>query len=232
MVKLSDVSKIYEHGRTTVMALDRVTVEILPGEFCAFIGPSGCGKTTLLNLVAGLDHPTSGEIVLNGKATTCFSSDEWTQARREWLGLVFQAFHLVPALTAAENVAFPLLLRGERGKSVETRVDEVLELVGMGHRREHRPSELSGGEQQRVAIARAMVHQPHVILADEPTGNLDSQHGTEIIDLLRMLVTRFRRTVLLVTHSAVAAAAADYVWMMRDGRLVTRSQEPATATGR
>ena len=227
MVKLCEVSKVYKHGSATVTALDRVSVQISPGEFCAFIGPSGCGKSTLLNLVAGLDYPTSGEILLNGKSTASFSRNEWTQVRREWLGLVFQAFHLVPGLTAAENVAFPLLLRGERGSGVQARVDEALEMVGMAHRREHRPNELSGGEQQRVAVARAMVHRPHIILADEPTGNLDSQHGGEIVALLRMLVTRVRRTVLLVTHSASAAAAADYTWIMRDGRLVSRTPQPA-----
>jgi len=228
MVKLDQVSKTFDRGGVTVTALDRVTVEVSAGDFCAFIGPSGCGKSTLLNLVAGLDHPTSGAIILNGRQTDRFSNDEWTHIRREWLGLVFQAFHLVPGLTAAENVAFPLLLRGERGAAVRTRVDEVLELVGMTHRQNHRPGELSGGEQQRVAVARAMVHRPRVILADEPTGNLDSQHGGEIVALLRTLVTHFRLTVLLVTHSAVAAQAADYTWTMRDGCLITKtSQRPA-----
>jgi ABC-type lipoprotein export system ATPase subunit len=136
---------------------------------------------------------------------------------------------LIPGLTAAENIAFPLLLRGERGTAVQARVEEVLELVSMTARRHHRPSELSGGEQQRVAIARAIVHRPQIILADEPTGNLDSQHGAEIIVLLRSLVQRFCQTVLLVTHSTEAAAAADYIWAMKDGRLMTRTQrEPAT----
>ena len=225
MVKLDQVSKIYELGGVTVTALDKVTVEIPAGDFCAFVGPSGCGKSTLLNLVAGLDHPTTGTIILNGQPTGRFTRDEWTHARREWLGLVFQAFHLVPGLTAAENVAIPLLLRGEHGAAVRNRVDEVLELVGMTDRRSHRPNELSGGEQQRVAVARAMVHHPSVILADEPTGNLDSQHGSEIVELLRTLVTRFRRTVLLVTHSAAAAKAADYIWVMRDGHLITKTSQ-------
>ncbi len=231
MVKLEQVSKVYERGGATVTALEDVSVEIPAGDFCAFIGPSGCGKSTLLNLVAGLDHPTSGAIILNGRPTGQFTPDEWTHARREWLGLVFQAFHLVPGLTAAENVAFPLLLRGERGAGVRKRVDEVLELVGMIHRRSHRPGELSGGEQQRVAVARAMVHRPHVILADEPTGNLDSQHGAEIVALLRTMVTRFRQTVLLVTHSAAAADAADYIWIMRDGHLITKASRSTVPVG-
>lgn len=193
------------------------------GTFCAFVGPSGCGKSTLLNLIAGLDMPTSGEIELDGHSTVRFTSNDWTRIRRWSIGIVFQAFHLIPGLTVEENVAFPLLLRGEQGRIVRERVAEVLSLVGMVHRIQHRPSELSGGEQQRVAIARAIVHQPKIILADEPTGNLDSQHGSEIIALLRQLVQQLHHTVLLVTHSATAAAAADYTWTMKDGRLVTRT---------
>jgi ABC-type lipoprotein export system ATPase subunit len=139
------------------------------------------------------------------------------------IGIIFQAFHLIPGLSAQENVAFPLMLRGEYGQAQQKRVDEVLALVGMTHRRGHRPSELSGGEQQRVAIARAVVHQPKLVLADEPTGNLDSHHGSDIIELLRTLSRRFHQTVLLVTHSAEAAKAADYVWTMKDGQLVVRT---------
>lgn len=229
MVRFDQVSKIYERGGETITGLDRVTVEVEKGDFCAFIGPSGCGKSTLLNLVAGLDTPTSGAILLGGRSTSQFTSDDWTRIRRETVGIVFQAFHLIPGLTAAENVAFPLLLRGERGASVRARVEDVLELVSMTGRRHHRPSELSGGEQQRVAIARAIVHQPQILLADEPTGNLDSQHGAEIIILLRSLVERFCQTILLVTHSTAAAEAADYVWSMKDGQLVSKTKhEPAT----
>lgn len=231
MVRLDQVSKVYERGDARIAGLDRITVEVAEGEFCAFIGPSGCGKSTLLNLVAGLDVPTSGEILLEGRSTSRFSSDDWTSVRRDTVGIVFQAFHLIPGLTAAENVAFPLLLRGERGASVRTRVEEVLELVSMAGRRHHRPSELSGGEQQRVAIARAIVHRPRIILADEPTGNLDSQHGAEIILLLRSLVQRFRQTVLLVTHSQAAAEAADYVWAMKDGQLMTKTPHEPVPIG-
>ncbi len=223
MVRLDQVSKRYERGGDIITGLDRVTVEVAGGDFCAFIGPSGCGKSTLLNLVAGLDAPTSGELFLEGRSTSRFTSDDWTRIRRDRVGIIFQAFHLIPGLTAAENVAFPLLLRGERGISIQARVEEVLELVSMTARRHHRPSELSGGEQQRVAMARAIVHRPQIILADEPTGNLDSQHGAEIILLLRSLVQRFRQTVLLVTHSPAAAAAADYVWTMKDGQLVAKT---------
>jgi putative ABC transport system ATP-binding protein len=229
MVRFDQVSKVYERGGDIITGLDRVTIEVGKGDFCAFIGPSGCGKSTLLNLVGGLDVPTSGEILLGGRSTNGFTNDDWTKVRRETIGIIFQAFHLIPGLTAAENVAFPLLLRGERGASVQARVAEVIDLVSMTARRHHRPSELSGGEQQRVAIARAIVHHPQIILADEPTGNLDSQHGAEIIVLLRSLVQRFGQTILLVTHSTEAARAADYVWAMKDGRLMTRTQhEPIT----
>src|SRR5262245_29520036 len=224
MVRFDQVSKMYERGGDTITGIDRISVDVAKGDVWEFIGPSGCGKSTLLNLAGGLDGPTSEEILLGGQSTTRFTNDDWTRIRRETVGIVFQAFHLIPGLTAAENVAFPLLLRGERGASVHTRVEEVLELVSMTARRHHQPSELSGGEQQRVAIARAIVHHPQIILADEPTGNLDSQHGAEIIVLLRSLVQRFRKTILLVTHSTAAAEAADYVWTMKDGQLVTRTQ--------
>jgi len=222
MLKLTAVSKVYQRGSTSITGVDRVSLEVAAGEFCAFIGPSGCGKSTLLNLVAGLDCPTSGGIILDGRATGGFSSDDWTQVRREEIGVVFQAFHLVPGLSAEENVAFPLLLRGERGATMLRRVEEVLDLVGMSHRRRHRPGELSGGEQQRIAIARAVVHGPKLVVADEPTGNLDSQQGAAVVDLLKTLADRDRRTVLLATHSAEAAGAAHYVWTMKDGRLIER----------
>jgi ABC-type lipoprotein export system ATPase subunit len=231
MVKLNQVSKIYRRGETTITGLDRVTLEVGAGEFCAFVGPSGCGKSTLLNLIAGLDLPTSGEIFLNERSTNGFTSNDWTRVRRESIGIVFQAFHLVAGLTAEENVAFPLLLRGEQARSVRERVDDVLGMVDMRHRCRHRPSELSGGEQQRVAIARAVVHQPKILLADEPTGNLDSHHGAEIIALLRTLAQRLRQTILLVTHSQAAADAADSVWTMKDGQLVTRTAREPVSVG-
>jgi ABC-type lipoprotein export system ATPase subunit len=223
MVHLEQVSKIYRRGEATITALDRVTLDVAEGDFCAFVGPSGCGKSTLLNLIAGLDAPTSGDILLQGQPTSRYSALDWTRVRRESIGIIFQAFHLIAGLSAEENVAFPLLLKGGGGSIVRTRVSEMLARVGMGHRRHHRPSELSGGEQQRVAIARALVHQPRIVLADEPTGNLDSRHGAEIIELLRTLTREVRQTVLLVTHSLEAAAAADYLWSMKDGRLMTKT---------
>ncbi|WHZ29519.1 MAG: hypothetical protein OJF51_004321 [Nitrospira sp.] len=207
-----------------VTALRDVDLEIKPGEFCAFVGPSGCGKSTLLNLVAGLDLPTSGEIVLDGRSTRNLTGYEWTKIRRETIGIVFQAFHLVHGLTAEENIALPLMLRGENGRETAQRVEDMLDRVGMSHRRRHRPAELSGGEQQRVAIARALAHEPRLLLADEPTGNIDSHQGADIMALIRELAISGGQTVLLVTHSVAAAQTADYVWTMRDGRLVSRTE--------
>jgi ABC-type lipoprotein export system ATPase subunit len=224
MVTLRQLSKTYSRGEAMVTALCDVSLEIKPGEFCAFVGPSGCGKSTLLNLVAGLDLPTSGEIVLDGRSTYNLTSYEWTKIRRETIGIVFQAFHLVHGLTAEENIALPLMLRGENGQETAKRVEDMLDRVGMSHRRRHRPAELSGGEQQRIAIARALAHGPRLLLADEPTGNIDSHQGAGIMSLIRELAISGGQTVLLVTHSLQAAQAADYVWTMRDGRLVSRTE--------
>lgn len=223
MVTLRQLSKTHSRGDAMVTALHDVNLEIKPGEFCAFVGPSGCGKSTLLNLIAGLDLPTSGEIVLDGRSTHNLTSYEWTKIRRETIGIVFQAFHLVHGLTAEENVALPLMLRGESGRETATRVGNMLDRVGMGHRRRHRPAELSGGEQQRVAIARALAHGPRLLLADEPTGNIDSHQGAAIMALIRELAMSEGQTVLMVTHSIQAAQAADYVWTMRDGQLMART---------
>jgi putative ABC transport system ATP-binding protein len=224
MVILKQLSKTYSRGEATVVALDKVNLEIRRGEFCAFVGPSGCGKSTLLNLIAGLDLPTSGDILLDGRSTQNLTSYEWTKMRRETIGIVFQAFHLVHGLTAEENIALPLMLRGDGGRDVAVRVDEVLEMVGMSRRRHHRPGELSGGEQQRVAIARALAHRPRLLLADEPTGNIDSHQGADILALIRTLAKTGEQTVLLVTHSVQAAQTADYTWTMQDGRLVARTE--------
>jgi ABC-type lipoprotein export system ATPase subunit len=215
---------MYSRGEAMVTALRDVNLEMKPGEFCAFVGPSGCGKSTLLNLVAGLDLPTSGEIVLDGRSTRNLTGYEWTKIRRETIGIVFQAFHLVHGLTAEENIALPLMLRGENGRETAQRVEDMLDRVGMSHRRKHRPAELSGGEQQRIAIARALAHGPRLLLADEPTGNIDSHQGAGIMSLIRELAISGGQTVLLVTHSLAAAQAADYVWTMRDGRLVSRTE--------
>lgn len=183
------------------------------------MGPSGSGKSSLLNIVAGLDVPTSGEIFLNGQSTKDFKDKDWTNIRREVLGMIFQAFHLVPGLTAEENVALPLRFRGGVVGSIRSRVEECLDMVGMTSRAHHRPSELSGGEQQRVAIARAFVHHPKIILADEPTGNLDSGKAKEIVALLREVSAVQGQAVVLVTHSDMAADVADRRYIMQDGQL-------------
>jgi ABC-type lipoprotein export system ATPase subunit len=219
VVRLDRVSKEYRRGEAAVMALRDVSLHVTEGEFCALMGPSGCGKSTLLNIVAGLDHPTAGRLFLEGRSTHDLSDGEWTSLRRSLIGMVFQSFHLLPTLTAEDNVALPLLLQGENGSSVRRSAAESLARVGMEPRARHRPGELSGGEQQRVAIARALVHRPRLLLADEPTGNLDSRSGADVIALLRSLSKESKQTVLLVTHSQEAARAADRVHAMRDGQL-------------
>jgi putative ABC transport system ATP-binding protein len=219
VVRLDHVSKEYRRGEAAVAALRNVSLHVAKGEFCALMGPSGCGKSTLLNIVAGLDTPTSGGLFLEGHPTQNLSDREWTGLRRSLIGMVFQSFHLLPTLTAEDNVALPLLLQGENGSSARRRATESLAHVQMEPRARHKPGELSGGEQQRVAIARALVHRPRLLLADEPTGNLDSRSGAEVIALLRSLSKEFAQTVLLVTHSQEAAKAADRIHIMRDGQL-------------
>ena len=219
MIHCQHVYKEYRRGAIPVVALRDVTVKISQGEFCAVMGPSGSGKSTLLHLVAGLDWVTSGEIMLDGRSCLAFGDREWTQWRRERIGMVFQAFHLIPGLTIEENVALPLRLAGGSSVSVRTQAVEMLEKVGMSHRLGHRSHELSGGEQQRVAIARAFVHRPRLIVADEPTGNLDRPTGEKIVLLLRQCAQEFGQTVLLATHSLTAAQVADRVLTIRDGQL-------------
>ena len=222
MVRLEHVYKEYRRGAVVIQALNDATIHIADGEFCAVMGPSGSGKSTLLNVIAGLDSISSGEIFLDDQPASGFSDAEWTRRRREWIGMVFQSFHLVPGLTAAENVGLPLQFNGQSSKVIRQRVAEVLEMVGLENRRTHRPSELSGGEQQRVAIARAVVHQPRVLLADEPTGNLDSHQGADIVELLHRIAKRAGQTVILVTHSETAARVADRIYALQDGKLEPR----------
>jgi len=219
MIHLQHVYKEYRVSALPVVALRDLSLDIPRGEFCALMGPSGSGKSTLLHLVAGLDWVTTGDIVLNGRSCVAFGDREWTQWRREDVGMVFQAFHLLPGLTIEDNVGLPLRLRGESATSVRTQAVEMLEKVGLRQRLGHRTHELSGGEQQRVAIARAFVHRPRVIVADEPTGNLDGPTGDMIIALLRRCAQEFGQTVLLATHSLNAAQVADRVLTMRDGQL-------------
>ncbi len=219
IVTLEHVCKVYERGAVTVSVLRDVDLHVASGEFCAIMGPSGSGKSTLLNLIAGLDTVTSGAIRLDDQPVHRFSDAEWTRYRRETIGMVFQAFHLVPGLTAAENVGLPLKLQKMSSASILQRVGETLERVGVQHRAGHRPWELSGGEQQRVALARALVHRPRLLLADEPTGNLDSQTAQEIVALIRRVSRDTSQTVLFVTHSESAARVGDHVYELHGGHL-------------
>jgi putative ABC transport system ATP-binding protein len=221
MIRLQQVSKVYSLGKVEVRALDEVTLTIRPGEFVALVGPSGCGKTTLLNLMAGIDRPTSGEVWLEGERLDCLSDDSLTRLRRSRVGIVYQFFNLLPTLTARENVALPLLLDGLQHDEVKRRVERGLQRIGLTHRAEHWPHELSGGEQQRVAIARAIVAEPRVVLADEPTGNLDSVAGSAVLDLLEELHRDHGQTIVLATHSREAVRRVGRIVPLRDGRLET-----------
>jgi len=220
MIVTENLTKIYTDG-APVRALDGVTLEIGAGEFVAITGPSGSGKSTLLNLIGTLDRPTSGRVVVDGVDVGTLRGNALADFRRERIGFVFQMFHLVPTLTALENVMLPLIpyRRGLKFR-LEERAQELLEAVGLGDRLHHLPGQLSGGEQQRVAIARALINTPKVILADEPTGNLDSRAGAEIVALLRQLNRERGVTVLVATHNEAVAQAADRILRLRDGRVV------------
>ena len=219
MIRLQQVVKVYSLGKVEVRALDGVTLTIEQGEFVALVGPSGCGKTTLLNLMAGIDRPTSGEVWLEGERLDSLSDDRLTRLRRTKVGIVYQLFNLLPTLTARENVALPLLLDGLQRGEIEERVAGGLQRVGLTHRAEHWPHELSGGEQQRVAIARAIVAGPRVVLADEPTGNLDSVAGGAILDLIEELNRDQGQTIILATHSQEAVRRAGRIVYLRDGKI-------------
>jgi putative ABC transport system ATP-binding protein len=219
MVRLEQITKVYSLGGVDVRAVDGVTLGIAQGEFVALVGPSGCGKTTLLNLMAGIDRPTSGEVWLDGERLDRLSDDRLTRLRRTRVGIVYQFFNLLPTLTAWENVAMPLLLDGLQASEIEARVARQLERVGLTHRARHWPHELSGGEQQRVAIARAIVAEPRIVLADEPTGNLDSVAGGAALELLQGLNREHRQTIILATHSQEAACRAGRIVRLRDGKI-------------
>jgi len=219
VVSAIDLSKSYRRGREEVRALDSVSFEIGQGEFVAVTGPSGAGKTTLLNIVGCMDAPTSGRLRIGRKEVQDLSERERTRWRGQRIGFVFQNFSLIPTLTVAENVALPALFaRRNLPRGQRARVDELLELVGLEHRRDHRPSELSGGEMQRAAIARALINEPELLLADEPTGNLDTTTGESIINLFKEL-HRKGLTILVVTHNTSMATAAERQLRLLDGRL-------------
>jgi putative ABC transport system ATP-binding protein len=219
MIELDRVTREFE-GKRHVTALADVTLTIPRGEMVSIVGPSGSGKSTLLNLVGGLDRPTSGVVRVDGEALAGLSDDALTRVRRDKIGFIFQFFNLLPTLSCVENVGLPLHLRGWPRRKVDERARELLSLVGLGHRLSHLPEELSGGERQRVAIARALSIYPPILLADEPTGNLDTRTGEEILALIRDLHSRLQSTVVIVTHDMKVAQSCARTITLRDGRIV------------
>ncbi len=220
VIQTEALSRIYGRGRTAVVAVDHVDLTVETGEFVAVMGPSGSGKSTLLHLIGGLDRPTEGRVLLEGRDLSRLSDEELARLRRRRVGFIFQFFNLVTALNAVENVALPLILDGVKPAEALRRAGEWLARLGLGDRLYHAPDELAGGEQQRVAIARALVIEPAVILADEPTGSLDSRTADEVAGLLRRAASEWGRTVLMVTHNPRIAAYADRILFMKDGRIV------------
>lgn len=224
ILEAREVSKIYPMGTTNVTALDKVSLAVDEGQFVAIQGTSGSGKSTLLNMLGGLDHPTRGEVFFSSKPLGPLTKKEMARYRRYSVGMIFQGFNLITTMTAQENVGLALAFAGLRGSQRRKRADELLDRVGLADRLTHRPSELSGGEQQRVAIARALANRPKVLLADEPTGNLDSTRAHELLGLLREMVTKDALTILMVTHDhELATSFADRIVLMKDGRVVNGS---------
>ena len=219
-----DASKIYGEGDSEVRALDGVTVSFETGKFTAIMGPSGSGKSTLMHCLAGLDALTSGAVYIGQTYLASLNDKQLTELRRTAVGFIFQAYNLVPTLTAEENITLPLLLGGAKGD--REWIDRVIDTVGLRSRLKHRPSELSGGQQQRVAVARALASQPTIIFADEPTGNLDSRTGAEILDFMRLAVRELGQTIVMVTHDPNAASYADRVIFLADGKVVDEMFEP------
>jgi putative ABC transport system ATP-binding protein len=222
--RTEDAVKIYGKGQTEVRALDGVTVEFASGRYTAVMGPSGSGKSTLLHCVAGLDSLTSGRAFIGDADLSTLDDQRLTILRRDHVGFVFQAFNLVPTISAAQNINLPLLLAGRKGD--QAWIAKVIEITGIGDRLEHRPSELSGGQQQRVAVARALASRPEIIFADEPTGNLDSRAGAEVLTFLRRAVDEMGQTIVMVTHDPMAASYADRIVFLADGRIVDEMLEP------
>jgi putative ABC transport system ATP-binding protein len=229
VLEAKELRKQYQLGEHTVNALDNVDFLIEKGEFVAIMGPSGSGKSTLLHLLGGLDQPSDGEVVLAGQKLSVLDDNQTTLVRRRNVGFVFQFFNLLPTLTAEENIALPIIIDGQSPGQYETRLNALLELIGLSDRRDHKPDQLSGGEQQRVAIARALLTEPAIVLADEPTGNLDSKTGTAIMELLRRSCNELNQATIVVTHDAGAAAYADRVVFLRDGSIVSEIPLDGTA---
>jgi len=219
VVQANALKKQYQLGANQVDALASVDFSVSEGEFVAIMGPSGSGKSTLLHMIGGLDQPSGGEVFLAGSRLSQLKDNKVTLLRRRNIGFVFQFFNLLPTLSAEENITLPLLIDGQNPKAYRERIDSLLQLVGLSERRRHKPEQLSGGEQQRVALARALITDPTILLADEPTGNLDSKTGTAIMELLRQSCDELKQSIVVVTHDPRAAAYADRVVFLRDGRL-------------
>jgi len=230
MIHVEKLSKTYRQGDHEVRALDGVSLEVEAGSFVSIMGPSGSGKSTMLQLLGGLDTPTTGEVRLDGRPISQMSDDEMTVFRRRRIGFVFQFFNLLPTLTAEENVALPLLLDGKRWRDVQEKVERQLEFVGLKHRIGNRATALSGGELQRVAVARALVTEPALLLADEPTGNLDTRTGSDILALIKEANERLGQTVVMVTHDPRAASYGDRLITMKDGRILDDERPTPAAT--
>jgi putative ABC transport system ATP-binding protein len=218
-ISTTNLTKIYGSGDTAVTALNKVSIDVAPGEFVAVMGPSGCGKSTLLHLLGGLDRPTQGSVIIDGHNLSELPDSKLTELRRRKIGFIFQFFNLIPVLNAVENTALPITLDGVKPEQAKTRATEWLEKVGLGDRMTHRPDQLSGGQQQRVAIARALVADPALVLADEPTGNLDTRSSDEIAVLLRQVANEWGRSVIIVTHDPRIAAHADRILFLKDGSI-------------
>jgi len=223
-VQAKALTKTYGHDSTRVEALRQVDVSFTRSRFTAIMGPSGSGKSTLMHCLAGLDTADSGEILIGGRNLMQLSDDQLTEMRREQIGFVFQSFNLVPTINARENILLPLALAGKKHDAQW--FDQVVSILGLGERLSHKPHELSGGQQQRVAVARALLTRPEVVFGDEPTGNLDSRTGAEVLSLLRSSTREMGQTIIMVTHDPVAASYADEVLLMKDGQLVGRLAEP------
>ena len=223
VVETKNLVKVYGKGETAVRAVDDVSMQIEAGEFVALVGESGSGKTTLLNLLGALDSPTSGEIIIGGQSLSGQSDAQLSAYRRRNVGFIFQSYNLIPVLNVAENIALPMSLDNQEVD--QDYLSELLEILGLTDRRDHYPHQLSGGQQQRVAIGRALIAKPKLLLADEPTGNLDSRNSREIVTLLQNSVRKYNQTLLLITHDGHVAAHADRVLHMLDGRLFDRAED-------
>ena len=223
LISAVNLTKVYGSGDTAVRALDNVSLQVEPGEFVAVMGPSGCGKSTLLHLLGGLDRPTSGSVTIDGHNLTDLSDAKLTELRRHKIGFIFQFFNLIPVLNSVENAALPVTLDGVKQSEARERATSWLRRVGLEERLDHRPDQLSGGQQQRVAVARALVADPALILADEPTGNLDTRASEEITALLRQVANEWGRAVVVVTHDPRIAAHADRIVFLKDGAIVDQT---------